>query len=262
MKNNIGIVFIHGAGLGSYIWEDIKSKIGMPSLAINFPNRNKGNKVNDDLKLLDYVNPIVNEIKKWDERRVVIVTHSIGGLIGLKVAEEIMHQQLSGFIAISSIIPAPGDSFISSLPFPKNFMTNIMIKLAGTKPSKASIIKGYCNDLTPGQTKKVVENFTPEAKSLYYERINPKIPEVKKLYIKLLNDKELTVEMQDKMAKNLRADKVVAFNSGHLPMLSIPGQMTSVIHDFIKEIDKDYFNPTHTDFTPKPKKIIKVKNIS
>lgn len=261
MKNNIGLVFIHGAGLGSYIWDDVKSKIGMPSLMINFPNRNKGDKVNENLKVMDYVNPIVKEIKQWDQQRVILVTHSIGGMIGLKVAEEIMHQQLSGFIAISSIIPITGGSFISSLPFPQNIMTNFLVKFAGTKPSKAAIIKGYCNDLTPDQTKRVVEKFTPEAKSIYYERISTKIPEVKKMYIKLLNDKELSVELQDKMAKNLKADKVIAFNSGHLPMLSISGQLTSVIHDFVKEIDKDYFNPIGTDFTPKQKKIIKVRNI-
>jgi hypothetical protein len=44
MNDKIGIVLIHGAGLGSFIWDDFKSLIKNPVLTIEFPNREVSDK--------------------------------------------------------------------------------------------------------------------------------------------------------------------------------------------------------------------------
>jgi pimeloyl-ACP methyl ester carboxylesterase len=212
-----------------------------------------------NLKLKDYVNPIVQEIKKWDMQRIVIIAHSFGGIIGLKVAEEVMYQQLSGFIAIGAAIPQTGDSYISSLPFPKNIFKNLAIRIVGDEPPKSAIKNNLCNDLSLEVTQRIIRNYTPESKKIFFEKVDIVIPDVKRMYIKLQQDNEFKIAIQDRMAANLKPDKVLTINSGHLPMLSIPEHLTNIIKDFIREIDKSYFNPTNTDFTPKVKKV-RVKN--
>ena len=35
-KNNIGIIFLSGAGLQTWIWDEVANKIAAPSAAISF----------------------------------------------------------------------------------------------------------------------------------------------------------------------------------------------------------------------------------
>ena len=88
-----------------------------------------------------------------------------------------------------------------------------------TKPSNALIEDGLCNDLNKTQKDLIVSKFTFESSLLYTQKCNASIPDCKKLYIKLTQDKEFPISMQDKMAKNLKADMVEEIISGHLPML-------------------------------------------
>jgi hypothetical protein len=46
MNNKTGIVLIHGAGLGSFIWDELMPLKKSPVLTIEFPNREIGDKAN------------------------------------------------------------------------------------------------------------------------------------------------------------------------------------------------------------------------
>ena len=50
-------------------------------------------------------------------------------------------------------------------------------------------------------------------------------------------DKGLSVQLQDKMIKNLNAQKVVELDSGHLPMISQPKELSEILNNFINEIN-------------------------
>ena len=133
MNNTIGIVFINGAGLSSSIWDDLKQKIDNPILSIDFPNRKPNDISNAKLTFDNYVNIATSEIKKWQNDNFIIVAHSIGACVGLKVAEH-FKSELKGFVAMSSVIPKSGQSFVSSLPFPQKLLLPILLTLFGTKP--------------------------------------------------------------------------------------------------------------------------------
>lgn len=235
MENNYGILFIHGAGLGSFIWDGLIPMLNIPALAIDFPNRNSGDKANADLTFHAYTKSVIDQIEKWDKNKLILVVHSIGGCVGLKVAEH-FENSLVCFIAISAAIPLNNHSFASCLPFPKDFLMPVMLKLFGTKPSKKTIEKDLCNDLTIEQTKRVVDNFTPEAKQLYIKKISYKKMDVETLYIKLTKDKSIPLLVQNKMANNLNAAKIETIESGHLPMLSSPKKLSGILNRFIAEI--------------------------
>lgn len=238
MNNNIGLVLIHGAGLNSSIWDELKSEINQTFLTIDFPNRKISDNANQTLTFDDYVNSTIEQIKKWDTKNFIIVAHSIGACVGLKVAEQFKNE-LKGFVAIGSVIPTSGSSFISSLAFPQKMIMPIILKLFGTKPPKKSIEYELCNDLTDEQTTKITTEFTPEAKRLYTTKINFSLPNTKRLYIQLTNDKSMPFALQNKMAKNLNANKIEIIDSGHLPMLSKPKQLATSLSAFVKEIEQD-----------------------
>jgi pimeloyl-ACP methyl ester carboxylesterase len=236
MKNKPGIVLINGAGLNSSIWDDLKGEINFPVLAVEFPNRKANGQENTKLSFDDYVNTTIGQIEKWNTDNFIIVAHSIGACVGLKVAAR-FNSELKGFVAVSSVVPRNGHSFASSLPFPQNVLLPVMLRLFGTKPPDKAIGKELCNDLSAGQAQKIISEFTPESSLLYTTRINYDLPEIKRLYIKLSNDKALPVSFQDRMATNLLADKVVRLDSGHLPMISKPHQLSAVLSDFANNLN-------------------------
>lgn len=232
MKDKLGIVFIHGAGLGKFIWNEIQLNLNYSSLTIEFPNRNTDDKANSKLSFEEYVTNAISDVKDFGKEKLIIVTHSIGGLVGLRIAEHLKDKTI-GFVGIGSAIPKNGKSFVSCLPFPQKLLIPLVMKLTGTKPPKSSIKKGLCNDLKPSQAEKVVEKFTAESRGLYTENSKTKIPNVKKLYVELINDKEFSVSVQKKMAKNLNCKNIVTLESGHLPMLSVPEKLAVILNEFI-----------------------------
>ena len=234
MKDSLGIIFIHGAGLGKFIWKEIKSNLDYPSFMIEFPNRNTDDKANSKLSFEDYVTKAISDTQKFGKQKLIIVTHSIGGLVGLRIAEHFKDETI-GFVGIGSAIPKNGKSFVSCLPFPQKLIVPLIMKLAGTKPPKSAIEKGLCNDLNPSQTKEIVENFTAESKDLYIEKSKSNIPNTNKLYVELTNDKEFPVPTQEKMSVNLKCKNIVSLESGHLPMLSVPEKLSGILNEFIND---------------------------
>ncbi len=186
MKGDLGIVVIHSADLGSFIWDELKLMLDIPVLAINFPNRNKGAKANANLPFEAYTKSviIIKQIEKWEKVKIILVLHSIGGCIGLKLNEH-FKSNLAGFIAISASLPPNGQSFLSDLPFPKSILIPIILRLFGTKPPKKLIEKELCNDLTDEQAEKIVNNFTPKSRTLYTTKIRYKKPENKDALYKI-----------------------------------------------------------------------------
>lgn len=236
MKDKLGIVFIYGAGLGGFIWDELKPLIKNPILTIEFPNRGVDDKTNVNLTFIDYKKSAIEQIEKWGIDNFVIVTHSIGGCVGLSLTDY-FSKKVAGFVGISSAVPKNGNSYISCLPFPQSLLMPLILNLFGTKPPQKTIEQMLCNDLTPEQTSEVIKRFTPEAKLLYTTKVNYKNLDIKTLYIKLNNDKGLSVQLQDKMIKNLKAQKVVTLVSGHLPMISKPKELSEILNNFINEIN-------------------------
>jgi pimeloyl-ACP methyl ester carboxylesterase len=235
MSNTPGIVFIHGAGLGSWIFDEVLPFIPYPVLSINFPNRNNETDANKSLSLEGYVYPIVQEINDWNQGKLVIVAHSIGGIVGLKVAEA-LEEKVVGFIAVSTPIPKNGGSFLSCFPFFKRIIISALMKIVGTKPPAAAIKESLCNDLTEAQTQKVINRFTPESTLLYTQKSFAKMPGATKLFIKTNEDKEISAELQEHFAENLKAANTISINSGHLPMLSQPQQFAAILNDFMSSL--------------------------
>jgi pimeloyl-ACP methyl ester carboxylesterase len=233
-SHTIGIVFIHGAGMNSSIWQAVKTQTSNPILHIDFPNRKSEGDQNAHLTLDDYVKSTVAKITNWEHSHFIIVAHSIGACVGLKVAEHFKNE-LKGFVAIGSVIPKSGQSFASSMPFPQSILLPIILTLLGTKPPKKMIEAELCNDLTPEATSRIVSEFTPEAKELYTTKIRFELPDTKRLYIKLTNDKSIPIELQEKMVQNLKATTTEVMDSGHLPMLSKPTELARVLNEFINK---------------------------
>ncbi|MFB9330174.1 alpha/beta fold hydrolase [Paenibacillus aurantiacus] len=227
----VGVVLLSGAGLGQEIWADVVSHLACPALVAEYPGRGNGHAGKNGLSLNDYAEHVQRQIEQWGVRRFVLVAHSLGGVIGLRIARE-MPERIAGFVAVGAVIPRNGGSFLSVQPLPKRMLLSAMMRLVGTKPPVAVIRQGLCHDLTDEQTQRVMSGFTPESVRVYTDACESGVPEVPRMYVKLTQDKELDQALQDRMAVHLAAQRTVSLPSGHLPMLSMPEELSQLLTTF------------------------------
>lgn len=232
----IGLVFIHGAGLNSRIWESVASGLRHPCLFIDFPAVGPGAVSRQKLSLRDYTDHIRQQIAAWDVRKFVLVAHSLGGVLALRVAAD-WPERLVGFIAVGAAIPENGGSFLSTLPRAKRLLLGAMLRIVGTRPPEAAIRQGLCGDLLPEQATEVVRSFIPESVRVYTERIGAPVPNVPKLYVLLERDAEFALPLQQQMASNLAAHETARLETGHLPMLSRPDELRRLLLEFLARLD-------------------------
>ncbi len=227
-----GIVLIHGAGLGAFIWQEMK--LNWQVLRINFQNRGNG-PANLGLHYEDYVDEVIQQIENWTVDQIVIVGHSIGGCIALNVAARYPGRVI-GFIGIAAIIPDKGGSFLSCLPAWRRVMLPAVLRIFGTRPPDAVIRTRLCNGLDRDQADKIVSRYTFESREFYTEPCGGKIPKVPRMYILTTDDKELPPEVQRQMAKNLKTKEIAKIDTGHLPMMQEPFRLSHLINDFCKRL--------------------------
>lgn len=227
-KNEFGVFFISGAGLNKSIWDEVIASLSVPCAVADHSSARRAN-----ASLKDYVDADEEQALTIPAKRLVIVAHSIGGVIGVELLRR-LGDRAAGFIAVSAAIPLPGKSFTSTLPFPQNIATGLIIRAAGTKPPEAMIRKALCNDLTEGQADEVVRGFMPESVMLYTDSTSrTMIPEVRSLYVETTNDQQSTTALQLTMSKRLPNSRTAPIASGHLPMMSHGKELSGILEDFI-----------------------------
>lgn len=234
VQERIGFVFIHGAGLEGRVWEQVTDGLGFPALLADFPLRDKTYESRRRLKLQDYVRHIRDQVLEWNSDRIVLVAHSLGGVLALQLAAE-LSERMAGFVAVSAAIPKQGGSFLSALPLPQKILLPILLRTVGTKPPASAIRSGLCSDVSAEQAEDIVQRFVPESVSVYSDKIDASAPEVPKLYIRLKQDKEFGLPLQNKMITNLSPQHVYDLDAGHLPMLSQPDQLRAMLQRFMTE---------------------------
>ncbi|MGG4105843.1 alpha/beta hydrolase [Paenibacillus lautus] len=234
-KEELGFVFIHGAGLNGGVWDFVVEGLGHPCLKVDYPLRDGAEISGHHLALEDYVNHMAEQVRTWGTNKFVIVAHSLGGVLAIELASRFTGR-VAGFVAIGAAIPKRGGSFVSALPFPLRVIMPIILKTAGTKPPGSAIRTGLCSDLPEEVASRIVAEFVPEARRVYTDRVQASIPDVPKLYVKLTQDKEFGLSMQESMIANLSADGVESLSTGHLPMLSDPRGVRRVLEGFVNQV--------------------------
>ncbi|MFM9279875.1 alpha/beta fold hydrolase [Paenibacillus jiagnxiensis] len=233
-REKIGFAFIHGAGLNRGIWEKVAAGLDNPCLMVDFPLRNGKHESARKLSLHDYTAYIQRQLEEWKVERFVIVAHSLGAIPALRAAAE-LRGRLVGFAAVGAAIPKKGGSFISVLPFPGRILMPVLLRFFGTRPPESVIRSSLCSGLSQEQTEEIVRNFTPEPVGVYTGKLDVSVPSVPKLYIKLMEDKEFSQSLQDKMILNLSPQQVKTLNTGHLPMISDPDGLIEALRSFLAE---------------------------
>lgn len=237
MNHSIGFVFIHGAGLDSFIWDRLIDSLSAPCLAVRFPKRQYPAKETEVLSLQEYINDLSRQIEVFEAREFILVTHSIGTCLGLP-STSMFCSRLKGFVSIAGSVPPSGQSFLKTLSFSQRILMPLLLKAFGTRPPNRTIEKELCHDLDEAITAQILQTFTPESRKIYTDPILYSIPECRRMYIQTTEDRSIPASLQNQMAQELKAHQTVKVPGGHLAMLSQVKALSTILADWLEDIKR------------------------
>lgn len=233
MKNYL---FIHGALRGAWLWDRviplIQKKGGSNIIALDLPGHGKRAAERAGVNMNTYVDDVISCIKKKNLSDLILVGHSMSGIVISKVAED-MPERIRHLVYLAAVVPRDGDALIDMLTKERQ---ETLRKLEG----KASEIYGtidalrplYFTDLPDGEEKdSLLKQLTPQPLAAFFEKIPLKrfySLNIPKTYVLGLKDKSLPPELTIGFADRLGVEPV-EIDAGHDMMISRPEEVAKVL---------------------------------
>ncbi len=229
-------VLLHGAGLGPWIWDDVRTRLQGASIAPTYPGRQPG--ATPDSCAEAVAEQIIRESNgahspapgAREGGDCIVVLHSLTGVLAGSLALQ-LGTRLRRLVLLSAVVPPPGQSFAHALGFPARLVLPILFRFRpnGLKPSPALIRGELCNDLAPEQAETVVSRYEAEFPGPYLTPPRPLDPKIPRTYIKLTQDRSLPPRLQEKVMRGLSISDRHEIDAGHLAMLSQPERLAEIL---------------------------------
>ncbi len=208
------VVFLHGAGTGPWIWEDVRERLDRPSVALTVPSDRPG--TNPERCATE----VLSDPSFPARDPVVLVLHSLAGVLEAPLVQVLGNRALL-VVHVATVAPPPGRTYASTVGFPASVVLPILFWLnpRGLMPSPAMLVRQLGEDLTDVQRSEMVARHRPELGGLFLEPVPSSEVRVPRAYLLCAKDRCVSPSLQARIAKRLEAD-VHAIEAGHLPMLS------------------------------------------
>ncbi|MEM8488635.1 MAG: alpha/beta hydrolase [Bacteroidota bacterium] len=221
------VILLHGAGLGSWIWDAVTPNLSLPCKALNLPGRSGA----ANLSRIG-LQSAIDAVASQSTAHTVIVGHSFSAAVALGVASQ-YPGSVAGIVLVGGVVSESGKSFLSNLPLPMRAFLGTYIRLSrkGVKLPASLIEAEYCNDLPATTRDNVLSNITPEVPRYYLDKLDWHLPsDIPCHYVKLLQDTSLSLPQQDQFGSRLPGASVETLPTGHLPMLAKPEQTALLLN--------------------------------
>ncbi|MWV51467.1 alpha/beta fold hydrolase (plasmid) [Rathayibacter sp. VKM Ac-2803] len=214
-------LFLSGAGLPGWIWDDVRAMLPDRSCSLVGPRP-----VQSRARIRDHADAAVGGLAGTGP--VVVIAHSIGGGVAGHVAAR-LGDRVRGIVAVSAVMPKPGRSFLSALPLPQRVITDLVMRLAGTRPPASAVRAGVAAGLHPDLTERLIADMVAESPRLFRDPAAA-LGARSARYVITARDRELPVALQRRSARELGAPSL-SLPTGHLPMLEAPEAIAAVISE-------------------------------
>jgi pimeloyl-ACP methyl ester carboxylesterase len=220
------LLLLHGAGTSAWVWSRLEKELGTSALALDVPGRVAGATPSG------CADALVAELERRGGGEVVAVLHSLAGVLGPGLAIR-LGPRLKRCIFVSAVVPPDGRAFIDAVGLANRFILRALFKFKpnGLKPSPSMIRRSICSDLDPTTAEEVISRYAAEMPGLYLATAEKWPSGVRTSYVKLLEDRSLSVRKQDAMIARLDSPRVRELKAGHLAMLSEPVGLARILDE-------------------------------
>ncbi len=218
-------VLVHGAWQGPYVWKRVKEQLesrGQKVIVVELPAHGNDSTSPALVSIDVYRDKVIEAISKI-QGRVILVGHSMGGVVVSEVAEKIP-ARIKKLIYIGAFLPANGQSLIDlasqdaqSLLGPSLVPSADQLTLNVIHENITSI---FCQDATDEIKKLVLDNYRAEPAIPFGNKVtltDASFGSVDKYYIHTLQDHAIGTDLQNRMVSAAHITKVYSLNTGHSP---------------------------------------------
>ena len=235
-------ILVHGAWQGPYVWSTVKTELeskGQKVIVIELPGHGADTTAPVTLSINAYRDKVVAAINKTTGK-VILVGHSMGGVVISEVAEQIP-DKIKKLVYVGAFLPANGQSLLDlALQDSQSLLGASLIPSADQLTLdivRANVVSIFCQDASDEIKSLVVSKF----------RVEPAIPftnkavltqsnfgKVDKYYINTLQDHAIGINLQNQMLAAAHISKVYPINTGHCPFLSKPDELVNLFLNIAK----------------------------
>ncbi|MFD1605555.1 alpha/beta fold hydrolase [Flavobacterium artemisiae] len=230
-------VFVHGAWQAPYVWDEVKNdliKKGNQVVVVELPAHGADQTPAYTVSIESYRDKVISEINKV-EGKVILVGHSMGGMVVTAVAESIP-TKISKLVYIGAFVPESGQNLAElSMKDPNSKLGPFLSQSADQlylNVDVKELTNLFIADGNAAAKQKVTENYRPEPAIPFGSKVNwtkEHFGSVEKIYIKTLQDVVISPKFQEQMIASAAIKTVYSVNASHSPFLSQPKAVSDLL---------------------------------
>jgi len=233
-------VLVHGAWQAPYVWDAVKAELtkkGNKVIVVELPGHGNDKTPTYTLSMDVYRDKVIEAISTENEK-VILVGHSMGGMVVTSVAEKIP-SKISKLVYIGAFVPVSGQA-LTDIADPESKLGPALIPSADklTLDVKADDLTYlFINDGGKAAKQQVTDNYRAEPAIPFTGKVtitNENFGSVSKVYIKTLQDIVITPDLQDKMIAAAGIKTVLTVNTSHSPFLAQPQEVSKLLLSIAK----------------------------
>ena len=227
-------LLIHGAFRGAWLWERLMPLLmkgaGNP-IAIDLPGHGDRSADRKSITMSSYIDDVLHFIRTENLQDIVLVGHSMSGIIISKVAEE-MPERIKHLVYLAAAVPKDNDALIDLLTKERQaLLRRQQDRVHELFGSIEELRPNYFTDLQGDEQTYFLRQLTPQPLAVFFERIRfkkfPDVP-IPKTYILGLKDKSFPPDLARGYAERLGV-RPVEIEAGHDLMVSRPAEVAEVL---------------------------------
>lgn len=233
--DEVALVLVHGGGHDARCWDLLIDAIGrradLPVVAVDLPGRGTRPGPLRGLTVGACVEAVVDQVRQIEARRLVLVGHSMAGMIVPGVADA-LHPRVERTVLIAANVAPPGGSALDVLPFPARVVAGTMGRWPRPYRMPKPLARAlFCNGMSDAQARFVTDRLVPEAGWLVREPIPaPRNAAPPVSWILTGRDRAVSPAIQRRAIAALgTVDDVVEVDAPHDVMVSHPDQLADIL---------------------------------
>lgn len=228
-------VLVHGAWHSSWCWNRLlqpMQQYGHRVITPDLPGHGDNQWSAADITLqlyTDYVRKIIEQQRE----RVILVGHSMAGIVISRVAEEIP-AKISKLVYLTAFLLDDGQTMLEVTRSDSEGL--VLPNLVYSRDRRTATVKeeivqeAFYNDCLPADVLLAKSRLVPQALAPISTPVRisqQKWGRVSRSYIECTRDRAVSLAVQRRMQENLPCDQVLAMNTGHSPFLSAPADLAA-----------------------------------